>query len=160
MFDNDILTRLRLVDLHDRYIDAIDSDRLEEWPDFFVEDCLYEIIPKENEDVGLPAPIVRCENKRMLHDRVVSLRHANIYEKPVYRHFVSALRWRALANADLEATANYLVINTNQLGQSLVYQTGVYRDLITVEADGALKFKSRRVIYDTSRVQTLLAFPI
>jgi len=32
------------------------TDRLEEWPSLFTEDCLYEIIPKENEDAGLPAP--------------------------------------------------------------------------------------------------------
>ena len=26
----------------------------EEWPNFFTEDCIYEIIPKENADLGLP----------------------------------------------------------------------------------------------------------
>ena len=45
----------------------------------FVDDCLYEIIPVENKDMGLPAPMIRCDNKRMLRDRVASLRHANIF---------------------------------------------------------------------------------
>jgi len=160
MLENDIMIRMGLADLMDRYIDALDSDRLEEWPTFFVEDCLYEIIPKENEDAGLPAPLMRCENAGMLRDRVVSLRHANVYQQPVYRHFMSAMRWSRDGGDGYRVTSNYMVINTNQIGQSLVYQTGVYRDLVVADASGEFKFKRRRVIYDTSRVQTLLAIPI
>ena len=81
-------------DLQDRYVAALDNDRLEEWPGLFTEDCLYEIIPKENEDAGLPAPVIHCDNIRMLRDRVVSLRNANIYEKPHYRHCLSGLEWQ------------------------------------------------------------------
>jgi len=88
------------------------------------------------------------------------LRHANIYQKPVYRHFLSALSWIAAENGEIKANSNYMVINTNQLGQSLVYQTGIYVDVIVAGKDGRLRFKSKRVIYDTSRVQTLLATPI
>ncbi|MGC1305031.1 MAG: anthranilate 1,2-dioxygenase small subunit AndAd [Caulobacteraceae bacterium] len=160
MLERAILTRLRILDLQERYIECLDADRLEAWPEFFVDDCLYEIIPKENEDLGFPAPVIRCENKRMLRDRVVSLRHANIYQKPVYRHFLSALTWSETGDGEYRVTCNYMVINTNQLGQSLVYQTGVYQDLVVTSASGDLKFKSKRAIYDTSRVQTLLAIPI
>jgi anthranilate 1,2-dioxygenase small subunit len=160
MFELDIVNRLQIADLQDRYIDTLDSDRLEEWPTMFVDDCLYEIIPKENEDAGLPAPVMRCDNIRMLRDRVISLRNANIYQKPVYRHFLSAMRWSVKEGGAFHVTTNYMVINTNQIGQSLVYQTGSYRDIIVTDAAGELKFKSKRVIYDTSRVQTLLAIPI
>ncbi len=159
MLDSDIRTRLLLADLQDRYVGLLDADRLEDWPDMFIDDALYEIIPKENFDQGLPAPVMRCENKRMLHDRVTSLRHANIYQKPVYRHFLSAMWWSLEADDEYHVTTNYLVINTNQAGQSLVYQTGIYLDVVVLEGE-ALKFKSKRVIYDTSRVQTLLAIPI
>ena len=160
MLNNDILTRLQIADLQDRYIETLDADRLEDWPKMFVEDCLYEIIPKENEDLGLPAPVMRCDNGRMLRDRVISLRNANIYQKPVYRHFLSAMRWSSDATGAYLVTTNYMVINTNQIGQSFVYQTGIYRDVIVKDEAGELKFKSKRVIYDTSRVQTLLAIPI
>ncbi len=160
MLEHEILIRLQLADLQDRYIDALDSDRLEDWPTMFVDDCLYEIIPKENEDAGLPAPVMRWDNIRMLRDRVISLRNANIYQKPVYRHCLSAMHWSAGDGGAYRVTTNYMVINTNQIGQSLVYQTGIYRDIIVPDAGGTLKFKSKRVIYDTSRVQTLLAIPI
>ena len=31
--------------LQEHYISVIDAERLEEWPNFFTEDCVYEIIP-------------------------------------------------------------------------------------------------------------------
>jgi anthranilate 1,2-dioxygenase small subunit len=156
---NDLLLRLELQTLLDNYIATLDEDRLEDWPKMFVEDCLYEIIPKENADLGLPAPLMYCDNRRMLNDRVVSLRNANIFQPVVYRHFVSALQWRQDDDGVIEMQSNYLVINTNQLGQSLVYQTGRYFDRV-VKTDEGLRFQQKRVIYDTSRVQTLLAIPI
>lgn len=151
--------RLELQALLDDYVSTIDEDRLELWPDFFTEDCLYEIIPKENEDLGLPAPVMRCDNKRMLRDRVVSLRNANIFSPSIYRHFLSGLRITSQSEAAVEFSCNYLVINSNQIGQSLVYQTGRYFDRVTRTPDGWL-FARKRAVYDTSRVQTLLAIPI
>jgi anthranilate 1,2-dioxygenase small subunit len=157
--NNDLMIHLELQALQDSYIATLDGDRLEEWPALFVEDCLYEIIPKENVDLGLPAPLVHCDNRRMLKDRVVSLRHANIYQPVTYRHFISALTWKHAADGGFDLQTNYLVINTNQLGQSLVYQTGRYFDRV-IRTEAGLRFKEKRVIYDTSRVQTLLAIPI
>jgi anthranilate 1,2-dioxygenase small subunit len=155
----DLLLRQELLALQDAYIATLDSDALEAWPEMFVEDCLYEIIPKENFDLGLPAPVIRCENKKMLRDRVVSLRNANIYQPFVYRHFLSGLSFERTGEDRVSMRSNYLVINTNQLGQSLVYQTGRYLD-VAVPVNGAWRFESKRVIYDTSRIQTALAIPI
>jgi anthranilate 1,2-dioxygenase small subunit len=154
----DWLVRLEIQALFDAYCDCLDNDRLEEWPGFFVADCLYEIIPKENVDAGLPAPLIHCDNQRMLHDRVVSLRNANIFSPVLYRHFLSAIIWQRDA-ADLVVRSNYLVVNTSPLGESSVYQTGRYEDRLTA-TDSGWRFKSRRVVYDTARVQTLLAIPI
>jgi anthranilate 1,2-dioxygenase small subunit len=125
----------------------------------FVEDCLYEILPKENADLGLPAPVIYCDSKAMLRDRVVSLRNANIFQPAVYRHFVSGLSFLTEADGTVEMRCSYLVINTSQLGQSTVYQTGRYHDVV-VQRDGRWLFKSKRAIYDTSRIQTALAIPI
>ena len=155
----DMALRQILLALQDEYISTLDTDALELWPEMFVDDCLYEIIPKENVDLGLPAPVIYCDSKAMLRDRVVSLRHANIFQPVVYRHFISGLSFQRIGEATVEMQSSYLVINTNQLGQSLVYQTGRYHDVV-VEAGGRWRFKSKRAIYDTSRIQTALAIPI
>ena len=159
MISPDLLLRLEIGALQDAYVAAIDDDRLEEWPGFFTEDCLYEIMPKENEDAGFPAPLMRCDNAAMLRDRVLSLRNANIYEQPVYRHMLSGLRVTASDADTVDATMNYVVVNTNQPGDSTIYQAGRYLDRIVRTANG-WRFRQKRVIYDTLRVQTLLAYPI
>jgi anthranilate 1,2-dioxygenase small subunit len=155
----EILLRLEIQMLLDQYIEVIDNDRLEEWPALFTEDCLYEIIPRENEDAGLPAPVMRCDNQKMLRDRVISLRNANIFSPQAYRHFLSGLVITASDEGSVEFTSNYLVINSNQMGQSLVYQTGRYISRVVKTAEG-WRFASKRCVFETSRVQTLLALPI
>jgi anthranilate 1,2-dioxygenase small subunit len=154
-----LLLRLEFQALQDAYVAALDNDRLEDWPQFFTDDCLYEIVPKENEDHGFPAPVIHCTNQKMLRDRVLSLRHANIYGVVVYRHFTSGLTLETAADGSLLARSNYLVVNTNDTGSSTVYQAGIYLDH-AVRVGGELRFAKKRVIYDTSRVQTLLAIPI
>ena len=157
---SDMALRQELLALQDEYISTLDTDALEAWPEMFVDDCLYEIIPKENEDLGLPAPVIYCDSKKMLRDRVVSLRHANIFQPAIYRHFISGLTFTRPADDDvIEMRCSYLVINTSQIGQSTVYQTGRYHDVVVRDGD-RWRFRSKRAIYDTSRIQTALAVPI
>jgi len=59
----------------------------------------------------------------------------------------------------IETESNYVVIQTRTNGESNVYQAGKYYDKVVRTAEG-LRYQSKRVIYDTSRVQTLLATPI
>jgi anthranilate 1,2-dioxygenase small subunit len=145
--------------LQDRYINALDNDRLEEWPTLFTEDCLYEIVPKENADQGLPIGIIYCNNQRMLRDRVVSLRNANIFEAHSYRHMTSGLAVISERDGIIETESNYVVIQTRSNGESNVYQAGKYFDKVA-RTDAGLLYKAKRVVYDTLRVQTLLATPI
>ena len=145
--------------LQENYIHALDNDRLEDWPEFFTDDCLYEIVPRENAEAGLPIGVIYCDNKKMLRDRVLSLRHANIYEEHTYRHMTSGLLFKALDDNTVEAESSYVVIQTLQNGESFVYQAGRYLDLVVKTAAG-WRYARRRVIYDTLRVPTLLATPI
>jgi anthranilate 1,2-dioxygenase small subunit len=155
----DLMIRLELSALQDRYVAALDNDRIEDWPGFFIEDCLYEIVSKENEDQGLPAPVIYCDNARMLRDRVLALRNANIYEKPQYRHCLSGMEWTREGDGGFAMRTSYVVVNTGQDGTSGIYQAGCYLDRV-VRTQQGLRFLSKRCIYDTLRVQTVLAFPI
>jgi anthranilate 1,2-dioxygenase small subunit len=56
-------------------------------------------------------------------------------------------------------SSNYVVINSSQEGVSTVYQAGCYRDIV-VRTEAGLRYRQKRCIYDTLRVQTLLAYPI
>ena len=82
------MSMLRIAELNAAYASAIDNDRLEEWPEFFVEDCLYKITSADNHRRGYAAGIVYADSRAMLRDRVTALRRANIYERQSYRHVI------------------------------------------------------------------------
>ena len=145
--------------LQERYVTVIDADRLEEWPDLFVEDCIYEIVPKENVDLGLPMGIMHCFGRPMLRDRIVSLRNANVFEPHTYRHMTSGLEFKLVDKDTVEMQSNYVVVQTLTDGESRVYQAGRYFDRVVRTPEG-WRYQSKRAIYDTSRVQTLLVTPV
>src|SRR5579864_2204664 len=109
---DDIARRLEIEQLYAGYVGCLDSDQLEEWPEFFTEDCTYRVTSAENYEAGLPLGIIYATSKNMLVDRVMALRRANIYEPQRYRHLVSSLLITKSADDALDATANFLVVRT------------------------------------------------
>ncbi len=142
-----------------RYAQCIDDDRLEQWPDFFVADCDYRIVSRENAERQLPLATLSCDSRGMLLDRIVSLRHANIYERHRYRHLVSSTVLGAVSAASVEARSHYAVFRTRTNGVSEVYSVGTYDDEVVVD-DGMLRFRRKLVIFDTYRIDSLLVTPL
>jgi anthranilate 1,2-dioxygenase small subunit len=155
----DVILWYDLHRLQECYISIIDTDRLEEWPNLFTEDCVYEIVPKENADLGLPIGIMHCFGRAMLSDRITALRNANLFEPHTYRHLTSGLEFKRIDDATVEMQSNYVVVQTLTDGESRVYQAGRYFDRVVRTAEG-WRYQSKRAIYDTSRVQTLLVTPV
>jgi 3-phenylpropionate/cinnamic acid dioxygenase small subunit len=143
--------------LHARYAHALDSDRLEEWPGFFTEAGRYRIATAENEERGLPLPVLSAEGGAMLRDRVASLRHANIYEPQRYRHIVSGVLIERDSARVVKSTANFVVIRIMQDGTTLLFASGRYLDRIAVPD---MLYEERVVICDSRRFDTLLAIPL
>lgn len=145
--------------LQSSYVECIDDDRLEEWPQHFTADCIYKVLPRENADRGLPLATIFCDSRGMLVDRIVSLRNANIYALHYYRHILSNVRIKQVENGVITAQSNYVVLQTKQDGVTYIFNAGKYLDKI-VEVDGALKFKEKIAVTDTYRVDTLIVRPI
>jgi anthranilate 1,2-dioxygenase small subunit len=95
----------------------------------------------------------------MLHDRVLPLRRANIYEAPYYRHLVSGTQLVRQESAGWRFATNLQVIRTIQTGEMAVFAVGFFDDLI-VESAGQLLFKEKTVVCDSSRIDILLVLPI
>src|SRR5260221_13982949 len=87
-----IRRRLEIEGLYTAYAHCLDSDRLEEWPEFFTQDCAYRGTSAENFEAGLPLGVIYATSKNMLVDRVMALRKANIYQPQRYRHLIAGLR--------------------------------------------------------------------
>jgi len=141
------------------YARAIDDDRLEDWPGFFVDDCLYKITSADNHRKGMEAGLVFADSKGMLHDRVAALREANIYERQAYRHIVGMPTALHEGDGTIQAEAPFLVVRIMRDGKMDLFATGRYLDVLVREA-GALRFRERIVVCDSSRIDTLLAIPL
>ena len=122
------MSTLLIAELNAAYASAIDNDRLEEWPDFFVEDCLYKITSVENHRRGYAAGIVYADSRAMLRDRVTALRRANIYERQRYRHIIGLPLVSANGAGGITAETPFLVVRIMRDGSSDLFATGVYLD--------------------------------
>lgn len=142
-----------------RYALALDEGDLESWPELFCEDCTYQLISRENADRGMPIAAIFCDSKAMLIDRVVSLRHANIYEKHNYRHIISSTHIDDVAQGVIRTRSNYVVYRTRTAGLTEVYNAGIYHDEI-INTAGVYRFRAKRAIFDTNMIDSLLATPI
>jgi len=149
----------RVSQLNAEYARAIDDDRLETWPDFFTDPCVYKITSADNYRRGLPAGIVYADSRGMLKDRVTALREANIYERQAYRHLVGLPAIRTGAGDLVHAETPFLVVRVMRDGSMDLFATGRYVDTM-VDEGGALRFRERLVVCDSSRVDTLLAIPL
>ena len=143
--------------LHARYAHALDSDKLEDWPAFFTENGRYRITTAENEERGLPMPVLYAEGRAMMRDRIQSLRHANIYEPQRYRHMICAVLVEAESDTLVRSTANFVVIRIMQDGATTIFASGRYIDRVAL---GAMQYEERVVICDSGRFDTLLAIPL
>lgn len=141
------------------YADAIDSDALERWPDFFAADCHYRITHVENEREGLPAGIVYADSRAMLEDRIAALREANIYERQRYRHLLGMPLLLEAGDDTAQARTPFMVARIMATGQTEMFATGSYEDRF-VRREGRLLLQSRVAVCDSTVTDTLLALPL
>ena len=149
----------RVSRLNAEYARAIDDDRLEDWPEFFAEPCLYSITSADNHRHGMPAGLIYADSKGMLKDRVAALREANVYERQSYRHVVGLPAILGERDGAVRAETPFLVVRIMRDGTMALFATGRYLDALVEEA-GALRFRERVVVCDSSRIDTLLAIPL
>lgn len=151
--------RLQIAEMMNEYANVLDDDRLETWPDFFTEDGLYKIVPRENVQQGLPGVIVACYGRDMMHDRIKVLREANEFNIHTDRHVVGMPALKEGDDGSVRASTSYALFQTDQEGESRLFSVGRYDDVIRMVA-GQPRFSERTVIVDTFAIPNLLATPI
>ena len=149
--------RERVEALYYEYGEAIDEE-LERWPDFFTEDALYKVIPRENYDRGLPLASILCEGRGMILDRVMAVRKTVVHAKRLMRHMITNIRVHT-AGDEILARANFAIFETFEESTSRLFVVGRYIDRI-VETGGVLQFAEKLSVFDGDLVQGSLIYPL
>jgi anthranilate 1,2-dioxygenase small subunit len=141
------------------YARTIDDGRLEEWPAFFEDPCIYKITTASNVAKGYEAGIVFANSRGMLIDRITALREANIFERHTYRHISGAPCILSEGEEGTRSETPFMVVRIMRDGTTDVFASGCYRDLWRADGD-QLKLAERFVVCDSSRIDTLLVIPL
>ena len=151
--------RLELEELYAEYVACLDEERFEEWPEFFTDDAIYRIIPRENFEHGWPIATLHCESKGYLRDRVVAIRQTSVYAPRYMRRLVSNIRILDWKDDWLEVRVNYAAFETLRDELTRVFSVGRCHDRL-VDVGGSLKFKERLVIFDSELIPNSLIYPL
>lgn len=150
--------RFEAEELLDRYVQCLDEDRLEEWPDFFAEKAVYKIISRVNVERDHPVATMFCDSREMMKERVMAIRKGSVSQRYL-RHLVSNVRVMGQEGDVHIVKSNYVVLQTMQGEETKVFNAGQYVDKINF-GNGTPKFQEKLVIYDTIQIPGLLVVPI
>jgi salicylate 5-hydroxylase small subunit len=150
---------LQVTQLYADYAQAVDSGDWDLWPEFFTEDCIYKLTPRENHERGFPLATLFFESKGMLKDRVYGIRETLFHDPYYQRHVVGAPLIRTVDKNRFESEANYAVFRTKLSQESTVFNVGRYIDVIVRTPEG-LKFASRHCVYDSEMIPNSIIYPI
>jgi salicylate 5-hydroxylase small subunit len=155
----DLPTWFGIQQLYADYASAVDSGQWDLWPEFFTEQCVYKLQPRENHERGFPLCTLSLTSKGMLKDRVYGIQET-LYHDPYYqRHVVGAPTVRQVLDGRIHSEANYAVFRTKLDQASTVFNVGRYIDTIVQTPDG-LKFAERLCVYDSEMIPNSIIYPI
>lgn len=155
--DAELRTALR--DFHDDYAACLDAVDLARWPRFFTEDCMYQVIARENHDRNLSHATIWCDGIGMVEDRAAAIRETAVFEPRWLRHFVSGVRVLDNDGNTIHAEANFMVVESLLDQPPHIAMVGRYVDSF-VWRDGALALKKRLCVFENHHVRTSLVLPL
>jgi salicylate 5-hydroxylase small subunit len=153
-----MIGRDTLRDFYDDYYNTLDDLRLEEWPAFFTEDCLYRVIPRENYEAGYTLSTIYAESRAMLVDRVMGITRTQMYAPRYYRRFPGPLRIVSRDGTTVRARHNLLVVQTLIDKKTEIVLSAVCHDLL-VPGDGRPLLQERIVVFDSEMLPNSLIYP-
>jgi salicylate 5-hydroxylase small subunit len=155
----DFSTWRSLTDLYAAYSACVDEGQFDAWPDFFVDDCRYRVVARENYDRGYPLSLMDFHGVGMLRDRVYAIQ-STLFHAPYYQRHIVGLPLVTDHQGDIvTCEANYLVIRTKRDAPGEIFNAGRYLDRIQLAAEGA-KLIERTCVYDTDLIPNSVIYPI
>ena len=160
--DHEILTtelRLEVQELYFRYAECLDGGRLQQWPEFFLESCVYRITTRRNLRLGPEEDLVSLSSRTAMIDRIAAIGQSEDYEPHMQRHIVSNFRVQAASEQELRAQANFQILRTFPERRTEYFVSGTYSDRIAVAA-GRLNFREKICVLDSDVLPDSLIYPV
>ncbi|MCX7060194.1 MAG: aromatic-ring-hydroxylating dioxygenase subunit beta [Gammaproteobacteria bacterium] len=148
-----------LTQLYADYAHVVDAGLWEQWPEFFTDDCIYRVQPRENFERGFPLATLSFESKGMLKDRAYGIRETLFHDPYYQRHVVGLPRLLRADEGRFEVEANYAVFRTKLSQITTVYNVGRSLDVVVRTAEG-LRFARREFIYDSEMIPNSMIYPL
>ncbi|MBB3178297.1 salicylate 5-hydroxylase small subunit [Variovorax sp. Sphag1AA] len=149
-----------LTQLYAAYASALDRADWDAWPEFFTEECVYKLQPRENHERGFPLATLAFDSKGMLKDRVYGIRETLFHDPYYQRHVVGTpIVHKTDPDGRIHCEANYAVFRTRLSKESTVFNVGRTIDEIVRTPEG-LRFASRVVVYDSEMIPNSIIYPI
>ena len=152
--------------LERRYVDALDSRRMDAWLDCFTEDGSYYVIAADNDSDDLPLCLMMDDCRERIEDRATFVREVwpGSFEEYQTRHFIQPLRLESEPETEngpgmFAALANFTVFATDARGRTSLFIAGQYRDRIRVEGVEC-RYRERRVVMDTFTTPGVVVYPL
>src|SRR5580704_15744043 len=152
-----MIERDSLRDFYDDYYSALDDLRLHEWPEFFTEDCIYRIIPRENYEAGYTLSTIYAESRGMLIDRVLGVTRTQMYAPRYYRRFPGVPRIVSREGESVHARHNLLVVQTLIDKQTEIVLSAVCHDVVVRDGE-RLRLRERIVVFDSEMIPNSLIY--
>lgn len=152
------ITRDEIRDLYDAYYATLDDVDLHAWPEYFTQECLYRVIPRENFEAGYTLSTMQAESRGMLKDRVTGLTRTQMYAPRYYRRFPTAPRIMGEDAGVVSVRHNLLIVQTLIDKQADIVLSGVCFDKVVRDGD-RLRFIERIVAFDSEMIPNSLVYP-
>jgi anthranilate 1,2-dioxygenase small subunit len=142
------------------YSASLDEERFDDWVALFdTEACTYEVLSRENRDLGLPAPIMGCYTHGMVRDRVAMLvKGVLTYRRDKLLRQVTNLRVQR-DDGLLRLKAGLVVYRSDEEGVSSLYMVARYVAEVA-EVEGRFLIRRMAVVVDSFGIDTMLAVPL
>jgi 3-phenylpropionate/cinnamic acid dioxygenase small subunit len=160
--DNSILTselRLDVQEFYFRYAECLDGGRLQHWPEFFLDSCIYRITTRRGLRIGPDDDLMNLNSKTAMRDRIVAVGQSEDYEPHMQRHYVSNFRIQAASDEELRVQANFQVLRTFPERRTEFFVSGYYSDRIAL-SDGRLNIREKLCILDSDVPPESLIYPL
>ena len=147
------------------YAACLDEERFDDWVALFDPAvCTYEVLSRENRDLGLPAPIMGCYSHGMVCDRVAMLvKGVLTYRRNHLLRQVSNVRvLQGAAGSQAQAVSvrgALVVYQSDPEGVSSLYMVARYEAQLA-DVGGKLLIRRMAVVVDSFGIDTMLAVPL